>query len=339
MYENTTVWGIHAGSMGEAEKLFLNKSHPCVAIGWPKMGNLKEIKANREDFKIALKKVYPDTKTGAIPATDGMLYRFVYEMKKGDIIVYPSKKDRVIHVGKIVGDYEYNDDYDKEYAQLRSVNWLGHFSRSDFSQGALYEFGAALSFFQIKNYSDEVIITLEGKPVSTVEEIDETVMDIFEFTEQSTRDFIYKKLSKELKGYPFEHFVAQILNAIGYNTKVSPEGGDGGIDILAFKDELGIEPPIIKVQVKSTDGDVTPDKVQALYGTVAGGEYGLFITLSGFSKQARAFAKSKTNLRIIDGDELIDLVLKHYEKLDSKYKAIIPLKNVYIPTQVEGDKQ
>lgn len=126
------------------------------------------------------------------------------------------------------------------------------------------------------------------------------------------------------------------MNVIGYNTKVSPEGGDGGIDILAFKDELGIEPPIIKVQVKSTDGDVTPEKVQALYGTVSTGEYGLFVSLGGYSKQARAFAKSKANLRIIDGDELIELILKNYEKLDSKYKAIIPLKNIYIPTQVEG---
>ena len=30
------------------------------------------------------------------------------------------------------------------------------------------------------------------------------------------------------------------------------------------------------------------------------------------------------------------IILKNYEKLDSKYKAIIPLKNVYIPTQIEN---
>jgi len=29
--------------------------------------------------------------------------------------------------------------------------------------------------------------------------------------------------------------------------------------------------------------------------------------------------------------------LEHYEKLDSKYKAIIPLKNVYIPVQVDAE--
>ncbi|MDR0272848.1 MAG: restriction endonuclease, partial [Clostridiales bacterium] len=101
---------------------------------------------------------------------------------------------------------------------------------------------------------------------------------------------------------------------------------------IAHKDELGIEPPIIKVQVKSVDSDITPDKVQALYGNVETGEYGLFVALGGFSSKAKDFAKSKANLRIIDGDELIDLIIKNYEKFDSRYKALIPLKNVYIPT-------
>ncbi len=336
MYDNVTVWGIHAGAMGEVDKIFLNKNNPSIAIGWPEMGDLSLIKKDREDFKEKLKKDYPDTKKGAIPTSAGMLYRFIHEIKQGDIIIYPSKQDRKIHIGEINGDYAFNSSYDKEHPHLRSVKWLKHFSRPDFSQGALYEVGSALSLFQVKNYADEFIAALEGKQITKKDELDETVTDILEVTEQSTNDFVFKKLSKELKGHPFEHFVAHVLNVIGYNTKVSPEGGDGGIDILAFKDELGIEPPIIKVQVKSNDGDVTPEKVQALYGNVSTGEYGLFVSLGGYSKQARAFAKSKSNLRIIDGDELIELILKNYEKLDSKYKAIIPLKNIYIPTQVEG---
>lgn len=322
--------------MGQVDKLFMNKNNPCIAIGWPEMRDLSLINQDREAFKDKLKIAYPDTKKGAVPTTAGMLYRFIHEIKQGDIIVYPSKQDRKIHIGEILGPYEFNPSYDKEYPHLRSMKWIKHISRSDFSQGALYETGSALSLFQIKNYAEEFIAALEGTQIAKKDEPDETVTDIFEVTEQSTRDFVFKKLSKELKGHPFEHFVAHILNVIGYKTKVSPEGGDGGIDILAFKDELGIEPPIIKVQVKSNDGDVTPEKVQALYGNVSSGEYGLFVSLGGYSKQARTFAKSKTNLRIIDGDELIELILNNYEKLDSKYKAIIPLKNIYVPIQVEA---
>lgn len=337
MYENTTVWGIHAGSMGEVDKIFLNKTTACVAIGWPKMNDLNKIGKDRELFKEKIASVYPNIKKGAIPTSAGMLYRFLYEIKIGDIIIYPSKQDKHVHIGEISGNYIFDLNLDPEYPHARKVNWLKHIPRSNFSQGALYEIGSALSLFQVKNYSDEFISALEGKKTSQSNETDDSVTDILEVTEQSTRDFIFKKLSKELKGYPFEHFVAHILQIIGYKTRVSPEGGDGGIDIVAFKDELGIEPPIIKVQVKSHDGDVTPDKVQALYGNVESGEYGLFITLGSYSKQARLFAKSKPNLRIMDGDELIDIILNNYEKLNSKYKALIPLKNIYIPIQIDGE--
>ena len=43
------------------------------------------------------------------------------------------------------------------------------------------------------------------------------------------------------KGILFSHFVAQLLETMGYRTRISPEGPDGGIDIIAHKDELGFE--------------------------------------------------------------------------------------------------
>ena len=66
----------------------------------------------------------------------------------------------------------------------------------------------------------------------------------------SIRSIILKELSRRLKGYDLEDFVADLLRAMGYRTIVSPHGGDSGIDITAYKDEL---PPRILVQVKSRD--------------------------------------------------------------------------------------
>ncbi len=53
----------------------------------------------------------------------------------------------------------------------------------------------------------------------------------------------------------------------------------------------------------------------------------------------RAFEQSKANLRLIDGEELVDLVFQHYERFDSRYKGILPLRRVYVPELVvdEGD--
>lgn len=336
--KESKIWGIHAGVLGdEIDSKFLNKTKPFIAIGWADLGDLKKIPEDREKFKERLLKVYTDTKKGAVATSAGMLYRFVNEIQIGDIAVYPSKIDKLVHIGKITSEYEYNKNIDKNYPNIRHVEWIKHIPRTQFSQGALYEIGAFLSLFQVKNYAEEFYAAIFGSVISEAEEEDITVAKVAEEIEQSTRDFISKRLVQELKGHPFEHFIAHVLNVLGYRTRISPEGADAGIDIVAHKDELGLEPPIIKIQVKSNDSDITPDKVQALYGNVATGEYGLFIAIAGFSKKAREFAKSKTNLRIIDGDELIDILLQHYEQLDSKYKAIIPLKNVYIPVQVESE--
>lgn len=193
--------------------------------------------------------IYPDTSSGSIATCVGMLYRFVYEVQIGDYIVYPSKADRKINIGIIESDY-YNDSTENKYTQRRKVKWLKSFPRTDFSQGALYEVGSALTFFQVKDYADEYLATLEGKKASLDTSIDESIGATADEIQEITKDFILKELSKKLKGYDFENFVANILNAMGYRTKVSKQGGDSGIDIVAYKDEF---PPRICVQVKSID--------------------------------------------------------------------------------------
>ncbi|MDX2064724.1 MAG: hypothetical protein SFX74_03170, partial [Fimbriimonadaceae bacterium] len=105
MMTETTLWGIHAGSTGDADSLFLSSS--VVALGWDATGNIGELPQDREAFKKRVLAAYPHTKEGAIPTTAGMLYRFVYEMKEGDAVAYPSKKDRMIHLGRIIGQYVY----------------------------------------------------------------------------------------------------------------------------------------------------------------------------------------------------------------------------------------
>ena len=87
-----------------------------------------------------------------------------------------------------------------------------------------------MSLFQVKNYADEYRAALEGGTQVVGTETDETVAAVAEDIEENTRDFILKTLAQELKGHPLAHFVGQLLNTMGYRTRVSPEGPDGGID-------------------------------------------------------------------------------------------------------------
>jgi len=328
----TTVWGIHAGVGGEADDLFLRKS--CIAIGWEKVGDLSAISPDREALKAKVAEAYPDRKPGAIPLDAGLLYRFLYEMKAGDIVVYPSKRDRQVHIGRVEGPYRYDPKQNSQYPNQRAVKWLRALPRMHFAQGALYEIGAQMTLWQVRNYADQFLAAVEGKTPPPATE-DETVALVAEEIEEITRDFVLKQLAKELKGHPLADFVAHLLGAMGYRTKVSPAGPDKGVDIVAHKDELGFEPPIVKVQIKSTTGSVGDPEVSALYGKVASEEFGLLVTLGTFTTQAVNFASGKSNLRLIDAVELVDLILRHYDQFDSRYKGLIPLKRVYVPEALE----
>jgi restriction system protein len=325
------MWGIHGGRTGDADALFLKDNF--IALGWKKISDLSKLPASRDAFKAEVAAAYPDSKAGAIPVEAGQLFRFVHEAKIGDFVIYPSKADRRVYIGKIKGAYKFEGKGDSAYPHRRQVEWLKDLPRTQFTQGALYEIGSAMSFFSVKSYADEFRSAIEGRPQPTPVAEDESVSAVADDVEEQTRDFILKKLAQELKGGSFEDFVAHLLQAMGYKTRQSyrGKGSDGGVDIIAHKDELGFEPPIIKVQVKSKEGTSGDPEVTALYGKCEKDEYALFVTLGDFSKQAENFARNKSNLRLISGAELVDIILNHYDQFDSRYKGLLPLRRVYIP--------
>ena len=325
--EEKRVWGIHT----KDDNLFLKGN--VIALGWQQIGDLSLIAPDRESFKEKYIAAYPDAKKGSIPTGVGMLFRFCHEVQVGDYIIYPSKIDRMINIGEVTGDYKYVPDA-SEYVQQRSVKWLKHVPRMSFSQGSLYEIGSAMSFFMVKNYADEFLAALDkgfAKNLSEGEE-DDTVGATADDIIESTKDFILKELSRQLKGYDLEQFVADLLQAMGYRTTVSPHGGDSGIDITAYKDEL---PPRILVQVKSQDSDIKETTIQSLKGAMREGDYGLFVTLSNYTKKAQKYLENTPIIRGINGTELVDLILKYYDDLSEKYRRMIPLKMVYIPVPKE----
>ena len=324
------VWGIHTRDAA----LFLNKN--VMAIGWSELGDLSEISADREAFRKKMADAFPDAKKQAIATNTGQVYRFVHEVQVGDYVVFPSKKDRMINIGVVEGDYTYSPDtYD--YVNQRKVKWLKHLPRTSFSQGALYEVGSAMTLFMIKNYSDEYLSALDKGfkgIIDSGDSEDDIIATTADDIKDSTKDFILKELSKQLKGYDLEDFVANLMKAMGYKPDVSQRGGDSGIDIVAYKDEF---PPRIVVQVKSNDGNIKETTIQSLKGAMSPGDYGVFVTLSDYTKNAKAFIEKNPIIRGINGSELVDLVLKYYDKLSEKYRKMIPLEMVYIPVPKEEE--
>ncbi|MBH1553993.1 restriction endonuclease [Stenotrophomonas maltophilia] len=329
------VWGIHAGRTGDADHLFLAQGH--VAIGWDAMGDLSLLRGDREAFREKYVQAYPEAKKGGIATVSGIPFRFLHEMKVGDLIVYPSKQDKLVHIGRVAGSYQYAPDGTHRYPHHRRVEWLSHVPRLQFTQGALYEIGSALSLFQVKSYAEEFRAMVGDKPAPALPvDQDHSVGLVTDDMEDTTRDFVLKRLAQELKGLPLEDFVVHLLQCMGYHARRT-RVNEPSVDVIAHKDHLGIEPPIIKVQVKSSPNTVTDKDVSALYGKLSHGEYGLFVTLGSYSPACRNFEQGKANLRLIDGDELVDLVFAHYEQFDSRHKGLLPLRRIYVPQVLEAD--
>lgn len=329
------LWGIHNDhpELGLVEEGF-------VSVGWDLLGDLAELDASREAFKTAVRKAYPDYKEGAVPIAAGVLYRFVHEMKPGDLVLYPHKPDSTLAFGRITGEYRWEATAGM-HCNRRDVQWLDSgVPRQKFSQAALYEIGSAVTLFTVKRHvneflahfgaqrSDEVAAPQEPSDEAEAAEDEPNAARI----EEWTRDYIIQTLMEELSGLEFEHFLAELLQAMGYKTRVTKATGDGGVDVVAYKDPLGLEPPIIKVQCKRTLATQGGPNVQQLTGALApgGNELGLFVTLGAFSSDARHIERTRQDLRLLSGPELVELIFTHYEHIAPAWQRLLPMRRVYV---------
>jgi hypothetical protein len=225
-----TIWGIHVRKDLDADTLFLHRG--VVALdGWKAMGDLSTIPGKRDAFKSAYSKAYPDAKPAAILINTGQPFRFLHEMKQGDLVVYPSKVDRKINIGQVTGDY-FHDPKSKGYPNLRPVKWLTTVTRNHFSQGALHELGAQLCLFQIKTHADEFRAAVESEPEITKDALEQSTKtaiaeDAFDpSTLQDARERIAATIVRR-RGQP--EFRKTLLEAYGNRCAMT---GCGCVDVL-----------------------------------------------------------------------------------------------------------
>jgi restriction system protein len=333
MTDEHATWGIHM----EWDNGTIPQDTKDIAIGWPALGDLNVLPSSRDAFKAALTKAYPEAKPGAVPVMAGVLYRFAKEMDPGDVIVYPSKTDRVVNVGLLSGGYTFLPSVEPEYPHRRRVDWKVHAPRAQFSQPALNEIGSAITLFRVNTNAEEFLATLEGKPFNAAEVDAVTAAEVAVQVEDNVEDFVIKRLQNNLSGEQFEHFVAELLRCMGYFARVTRYGGDGGVDIIAHKDRLGFEPPIIKAQCKKTLSTIGGPAVQQLLGAIQSNEHALFVTLGDYSSDAVRIERGKSNLRLVNGTELVKLIFDNYEKLEPRFKILLPLRQSYTPSTMPVD--
>eukprot|EP01037_Dinobryon_pediforme_P017927 gene17927-18161_t len=315
-----------------------------VYIGWPRLGDILKIPATREAYKEALARFYPEKKPGAIPVDAGTLLRFAHEIQAGDVLVYPSKHNRMVNIGRANGKRGYEatpDNGEEDLPNWLGVDWLGHYPREEFRQAALNEIGSFITLFAVRNNGAEFLnkVGLEITRVTPTNQADEAPLpDDDEVTqttsqvaEESAADFIIRRLHKGVTGYEFEPFVAHLMECMGYTARVTKKSADGGVDVIAHTDPMGFQPPIIKIQCKRQITPVGEPLVSQLLGTLGKGEFALFVTLGSYTASARARERNTPSLRLVDGEQLVEMIQAAYPKISPRYRRILPLKQIYVP--------
>ncbi len=137
----------------------------------------------------------------------------------------------------------------------------------------------------------------------------------------------YKRLRESLGGQlldrvkavtpsSFERLVIDVLVGLGYGGTLADAGmvvgggGDEGIDGIIKEDRLGLD--YIYVQAKRWQSAVGRPEIQRFAGALLGqrARKGIFITTSGFSADAIAYAANQqVSIVLIDGHQLAELMM------------------------------
>lgn len=290
------IWLIRAGAHGENQNKFIEENR--VYATWDKLNvNLGKL-SQRSELTDKMTLVYKDAKPKTIQNWMSQVWPFAHEIKKGDLVVLPLKTQRVIQIGEVTGDYSYDPSAQNPFYHWRSVEWIGEaIPRANFGQDLLYTFGAFLTICRVQRNNAEVRINAmrknswKAEGIITPSKVMPNGEDGLENTdiEALAQDSIARLISARFKGHEFTRLVEAILIAEGYTTYCSPEGADGGADILAGTGPLGFGMPRLCVEVKSGDALIDRPTVDKLLGAVTkfGAQEGLFVSWSGFKSNVQ----------------------------------------------------
>lgn len=156
-------------------------------------------------------------------------------------------------------------------------------------------------------------------PASTVPEA--TPEELFSQAYQRLRSNLEAEVLEQVKAATpafFERLVIDLLVAMGYGGsrrdagKAVGRSGDGGIDGIIKEDKLGLD--VIYVQAKRWEGTVGRPEIQKFAGALQGqrANKGVFITTSGFSREAQEYAGIiPSKIILIGGEQLAALMVDH----------------------------
>lgn len=348
-----SLWLVRAGKYGEHENRFVEDNRVYLTWGEEVANTDLGLAQGYDGLKSALQTIFPDEPTRRLGNWTGQFWAFVQGMQIGDWVVLPMKHSPTIAIGEVISQYKFDRVNDAvDYRHYREVRWLNTaVPRAAFDQDLLYSFGAFLTVCEIKRNDAERRVramslnswqapaasSFAVASVAIPDDVDQPDAPVD--LEQLARDSIANLINQKFRGHNMARLVDAILRAQGFTTFLSPEGPDGGVDILAGSGPFGFDSPRICVQVKSGDSPTDRPEFTQLIGAMQNvhADQGLFVSWSGFKNTvSREIPNQFFKVRLWNQSTLIEQLLANYDKLDQEIRAEIPLKLIWSIANLEG---
>lgn len=323
-------WMIRAGRGGIYAADWLNRG--LVGIGWD-FGATDIASMSREQIRSGYAIKHPNDSKNKLAAAVGQIYRFAHDMEQGSTVVMYDPATRLYHIGTIAGPCKPATDIE-EATFTRAVKWKQTAQRDALTTSSKNSLGGIQTIFSI---SDEVVADLKSASKSeTSRQPDETEDDA---ADDDARAATYdngieliKDRVNQVGWEDMERLVAGLLKAMGYCAHVTPKGPDGGRDVVASPDALGLESPRIVAEVKHRKGAMGAPAVRSFIGGLRAGDRGLYVSTGGFTKEARYEADRATiPIRLLDLDSFVRHYVEVYDKADEETRSILPLTRIWWP--------
>ena len=322
------VWVVRADG-GRYTDLWVREGY--AAIGWNEIGDLTQL-GDPADLDRALSAVYQYTSNLVLHNDASQIRRFGFEMQTGDWVITPAKKRRWLHYGEIFADpsYYYFDGSDGcEYLHRRKVRWRKQpLDRGVLASDLQKNMRSRITVFPITN-RDEFIRTI-NQPGSARQR------SAKKLASASAAQHVVLDRILELDPTEFEFLVGDLMTAIGYeDVEVTGRSGDGGVDVKGVLSGSSLARVDVFVQAKryQFDRKVHASAVQQVRGGLPMDGRGAVVTTSGFGLSARkaATAEGFQPVELVDGGQLVDLLVEHWSDISEDLQKRLGLKPGLVP--------
>ena len=191
----------------------------------------------------------------------------------------------------------------------------------------LKKFPSFVDFSQINNKKD---IQNDNSNISEESQTpDEMLAHAQDMYKENLQTELLTRL-KQIDPVRFEQIVLQLMEKMNYGVgSMTKMSHDGGVDGIIDEDELGLEKIYLQAK-RYSDNKVNEKEMQNFAGALGCSPVrkGVFITTSFFDERAKKKAASVQGkiIRLVDGEELTKLMIKH--NLGVQVKTKIEIKKI-----------